>query len=72
MLAKSLEDAMINAYLNYLLDPSCINETWPSFLYSLVEEFLEVGENMRTWKVHTESYKRTYSQQLRIVINYLK
>lgn len=31
-LAKTIEDAIINAYLNYLLDPNCKNESWPVWL----------------------------------------
>ena len=47
LLAKTLEDATINAYLNYLLDPACPNEPWPVFLIWLVDEFIGAGENMR-------------------------
>ena len=53
MVAKVLEDAIIAAYCNYLLDPNCVNEAWPVFLYFLVNEFLEAGANMRTYKVTT-------------------
>ena len=48
LLAKTLEDAIINGYCNYLLDPSCSNESWPTYLDFLVEELLESGENMRS------------------------
>ena len=30
--SKTIEDAIINAYLNYLLDPNCKNESWPVWL----------------------------------------
>ena len=53
MVAKVLEDAIIAAYCNYLLDPNCVNEAWPVFLYFLVDEFLAAGANMRTYKVTT-------------------
>ena len=33
LVAKSIEDAIINGYLDYLLDPSCSIEPWPVFLY---------------------------------------
>ena len=47
LVAKTLEDCIINAYANYLLDPSCPVESWPTFLYNLVQEFIDSGEDMR-------------------------
>ena len=48
LLAKTMEDAISNGYLNYLLDPNCKKEPWPVFLYALVDELIESGENLRT------------------------
>ena len=48
LLAKTLEDAIINAYLNSLLDPSCEIEPWPRQVFNLITELLEAGANMRT------------------------
>lgn len=48
LLAKTMEDAISNGYLNYLLDPNCEREPWPVFLYALVDELIESGENLRT------------------------
>ena len=47
LIAKTLEDAIINGYLNYLLDPSCSTEPWPVFLHWMVQEFIVSGENLR-------------------------
>ena len=33
IVAKTLEDTIINAYCNYLLDTNCPPESWPDFLY---------------------------------------
>ena len=57
-LAKVLEDAVINSYLNYLLDPGCSVEPWPVFLFNLVQELLDSGDNLRATKVHRPGYKR--------------
>ena len=62
LVAKTLEDAIINAYLNYLLDPLCPIETWPTFLYCLVDEFLVVGENMRT-QTTNPIYQRSFPRK---------
>ena len=47
IVAKTLEDAIINAYGNYLLDPSCPVEPFTTFLYQVVQEFLDSGKNLR-------------------------
>ena len=47
LLAKTIEDAITNSYLNYLLDPNCEKESWPVFLYWLVDELIQTGENLR-------------------------
>ena len=60
IVAKTLEDTIINAYCNYLLDTNCPNESWPDFLYTLVQEFLDRGDNLRSKQLHPISYKRTY------------
>ena len=44
--AKPIEDAIINSYLNYLLDFSCRVKPFMVFLYNLDQELLETGENM--------------------------
>ena len=51
LVAKTLEDACINAYANYLLDCACPVEPWPVFLYWLVQELIDSGENMRKRKM---------------------
>ena len=55
MVAKIIEDAIVYAHNNYLLDPNCPIETWPVFLYKCVQELLDAGENMRTYKVTKSS-----------------
>ena len=52
-MAKTLEDCITNAYLNYLLDPGCKVEPWPVFLTHLVQELLDSGEDMRVRKLCT-------------------
>ena len=47
LVAKTLEDCIINGFSNYLLDPSCPVESWPTFLYNLVQEYIDSGEDMR-------------------------
>ena len=59
MLAKTLEDCIINGYNNYLLDPRCPIEPFPVYLNWLVQELLDSGENMRTNKVYSLGYHRT-------------
>ena len=51
LLAKTLEDALINAYLNSLLDKSCEVEPWTTWVFNLVSELLEAGKNMRMRKM---------------------
>ena len=58
LVAKTIEDAIINSYNNYLLDPACPIESWPEFLLEVVQEFLDSGANLRKRKVH--AYKRSY------------
>ena len=47
ILAKTMEDGIINAYLNYLLDPGCPIETWPVFHHNLVQELIDSGGDMK-------------------------
>ena len=47
ILAKTMEDATINAYLNYLLDPNCPTEPLTVFKYNLVQELIDSGKNFR-------------------------
>ena len=54
LLAKTIEDVIQNAYLNFLLDTSCTVEPWPVFLHLFVEECLDFGENMRKRKSQSE------------------
>ena len=65
IVAKTLEDAIINAYGNYLLDPSCPVEPFTTFLYQVVQEFLDSGKNLRQKSVNQGSYKRSYMQRLK-------
>ena len=58
--AKTLEDATINAYLNYMLDPACPNERWPVFLIWVVDEFIGAGENMREQLPVKERIRRSH------------
>ena len=61
ILAKTLEDGIINAYLNYLLDPGCPIESWPDFHHNLVQELLDSGANLRKRSSNTQEdrYRRT-------------
>ena len=52
ILGKLLEDVIINGYCDYLIDPSCKVESWPDFIYWLVDELLESGEDMRRNKMN--------------------
>ena len=60
LVAKTLEDCITNAYLNYLLDPGCQIESWPDFLHLLVQEFLDSGEDMRTRKRKITQFRRIH------------
>ena len=60
LLAKTFEDLCINAYANYLLDCACAVEPWPVFLYQLVQELIDSGENMRKRKMNPhEKFSRS-------------
>ena len=50
ILAKTIEDGIINAYLNYLLDPQCPVESWPDFVIGLVQELIDSGADLRMRK----------------------
>ena len=65
LVAKTLEDAIINAYGNYLLDPSCPVEPFTTFLYQAVQEFLDSGTNLRQRSAELGSYKRSYMRRLK-------
>ena len=56
---------IINSFCNYNLDSGCSTENFPSFLYSLVEEMIQFGEDMREKAVHKHGYKRTRSKRLK-------
>ena len=47
LVANTLEDAIINAYGNYLLDPNCKVESFTDFLIWLVDELISSGTNLR-------------------------
>ena len=47
LVTKTLEDCIINGFSNYLLDPSCPVVSWPTFLYNLVQEYIDSAEDMR-------------------------
>ena len=64
-MAKTLEDVIINSFCNYNLDSGYSAENFPSFLYSLVEEMIQFGEDMREKAVHKHGYKRTRSKRLK-------
>ena len=57
ILAKTLEDGIINAYLNYLLDPGCPIEPWPVFHHNLVQELIDNGGDMRRRSSNTEEHR---------------
>ena len=65
LVAKSLEDCIIDGYLNYLLDPNCPIESWTKFLLWFVQELLDSGEEMRKNKLYVDSYKRTRTRGLK-------
>jgi len=50
LVVKTLEDGIINASANYLLDTNCKVETFPVFMIMLVDELLESGKNLRSRK----------------------
>lgn len=60
LVAKTLEDCITNAYLNYLLDPGCEIEPWPVFLHNLVQELLDSGEDLRCRKRKIERFRRMH------------
>ena len=62
LVANTLEDAIINAYGNYLLDPNCKVESFTDFLILLVDELIESGTNLRNQKMVTpmKTPKRSY------------
>ena len=60
--AKPIEDAIINSYLNYLLEFSCQVEPFTDFLYNVVEEMLESGENMRKRKSYSKAMMTAVEQ----------
>ena len=53
IVAKTIEDSIINAYNNYLLDPECPIESWPAFILWVVQEFLDSGANLRQQPTYT-------------------
>ena len=65
LVAKALEDAFINAYGNYLLDPSCPVEPITTFFYQAVQGFLDSGNNLGQRSVDEWSYKRSYMRRLK-------
>ena len=60
LLAKILEDAIINSYANYLLDSACTVEPFTVFFIWLVQELLESGDNLRKRLARTTMLKRTH------------
>jgi len=50
LLAKNWEDGLINAYNNFLIDPSCPTEPWFEWLTKLVQEWVEAGDDLRQRK----------------------
>ena len=69
LIAKTIEDAIINGFNNYLLDPNCPIESFPVYLHYLVEELLESGENLRVRdnKVGSDNveFKRSHRKRKR-------
>ena len=63
LVAKSLEDIIINSYLNFLLDPGCISEKFTTYIYNFVQELQEAGENMR--KTKPGIYKQSRNKGLK-------
>ena len=66
LIAKTIEDAIINGFNNYLLDPNCPIEPWPVYLHFLVEELLESGENLRERNNKVDSdhaFKRSHKKR---------
>ena len=57
ILAKTLEDGIINAYLNYLLDSGCPIEPWTVFHHNLVQELIDSGGDMRRRSSNTEEHR---------------
>ena len=46
LVANTLEDAIINAYGNYLLDPNCKVESFTDILIWLVDELISSGTSI--------------------------
>ena len=65
LVAKTLEDAVINAYCNYLLDPGCLDESWPTFVYNLVQEFIDSGANMRERRKEPNKFKSIHDRGIK-------
>ena len=60
---KAWEDGIINIYANYLIDPSCPTEKWPEFLYNLVQEMIDNGEDMRKRQKPKFRFKRKHKRE---------
>ena len=52
LVAKTIEDALIYAYGNYLLDQNCPVEPFTKFVYFLIQEFIDSGSNLRKHLMH--------------------
>ena len=59
LVAKTLEDGIINAYGNYLLDPNCDVEPFVVFMIQLIDELLTSGKDLRTRDMGV-SFRRSY------------
>ena len=60
---KAWEYGIINTYANYLLHPSCSTEMWPVFLYNLVQEMIDTGENLRQRQKPKFQYKSKHKRK---------
>ena len=58
LLAKILEDAIINENSYYILDSACTVEPFTVFFIWLVQELLENGDNLRKRQARTTMLKR--------------
>ena len=61
LVAKTLEDGIINAYGNYLLDPHCPVEPFVVFMIQLIDELLTSGKDLRTRDMGV-SFRRSYAR----------
>ena len=65
LVAKTIEDAVINAYVSYLLEQNCPIEPFTKFVYFLGQKCIDRGSDLRKPLVHKLSYQRSFHNSLK-------